>query len=280
MLAPSAGTLPRGHVLIEPYVYDVAGYGSYNRHGTLTATAHSNSYGSLTYIIYGLTNRLSIGAIPTFGIATVENGPSSSGVRVGDLSLSAQYGLTHFRADPWVPATAINVQETFPTGKYDRLGDNPANGFGSGAYTTTVSIYTQSYFWMRNGRILRVRLNASQAFSSRANVNGVSVYGTDNVFHGSVQPGRVFTLDLAQEYSVTQNWVLALDIVYRRSGNTAVAGPGAVLNSGTSEAYMLAPALEYNWTPNAGILIGLRTIPAGVNTSASLTPAIAINFVR
>ena len=45
MLANSAGTLPRGHFLIEPYFYDVAG-------------TNSNSYGSLTYMLYGVSGQV------------------------------------------------------------------------------------------------------------------------------------------------------------------------------------------------------------------------------
>jgi hypothetical protein len=267
MLAPSAGTLPRGHTLVEPYVFDVM-------------SQHSNTYGNLTYIIYGLADRLSVGLVPTFGFTTVQDGPASSGVQFGDLTLLSQYKIAQYRTGSWIPTTSINVQETLPTGKYDRLGGRPSNGFGSGAYTTTVSLYTQTYFWMPSGRILRFRLNASQAFSSSASVDGVSVYGTADAFHGYAKPGKAFTLDLAQEYSVTQNWVVALDLVYRHAGGTLVTGGKTATNSGSSDTYALAPAVEYNWSPNAGILVGVRAVPAGVNTSATLTPAVAINIVR
>jgi hypothetical protein len=82
--------------------------------------------------------------------------------------------------------------------------------------------------------------------------------------------------------------VLALDAVYRRQGNTAVTGYNVFdpirsplrLNSGTSDAFQLAPAVEYNWKRNIGVLLGTRLIPAGHNTPATITPAIAINYVH
>jgi hypothetical protein len=143
-----------------------------------------------------------------------------------------------------------------------------------------ISLYTQTYVWMPNGRILRMRLNASQTFSGNATVNGVSVYGTNAAFHGYAKPGNTFTLDEAQEYSITRNWVFALDIVYHHSGSTQVVGTNTVMNSGSSTAYQLAPALEYNLNANVGILLGVRMIPAGFNTSANVVPAIAVNIVR
>lgn len=280
MLAPSAGTLPRGYLLLEPYIFDVIQYGSYDRRGALRPVSHSNDFGSLTYIVYGLTDRLSIGMVPTFGVNTVSGGRSSSGIRLGDLSVQAQYRLTQFRDDSWVPTTSINIQESMPTGVYDRLGDNPSNGFGSGSYTTTVSLYSQTYFWMPSGRILRARLNASDAFSRSVDIEGTSVYGTSASFQGHANPSKAFTLDAAAEYSFTRNWVFALDLIYHHSGDTQVVGTSGVTDSGPSRAYECAPAIEYNWTPSVGVLFGIRTIPAGRNTPATLTPAIAVNIVH
>src|SRR5215469_13570155 len=78
MLAPSAGTLPRGHFLIEPYFYDVI-------------AAHSPGYGSLTYALYGLTEKFSVGVIPTIGCSTVSEGGNGAGSRMGDVSFQGQY---------------------------------------------------------------------------------------------------------------------------------------------------------------------------------------------
>lgn len=279
MLAPSAGTLPRGHMLVEPYLYDVIQYGRYNRDGVMKPSPRSNTLGSLTYIIYGLADRVSVGVIPTFGYASVSGGPNSNGVHAGDIAVLAQYRLTQYRSASWVPTTSVSIQESFPSGAYDNLGDDTANGFGSGAYTTTLSLYTQTYIWV-NRRILRVRLNASQAFSSWARVHGASVYGTPSTFHGAARPGDSFTLDLAQEYSITRNWVFAMDEVYHAGAATQIVEQARTTASGANRGYYLAPAIEYNWTPNAGILIGVRTVPAAFNSSATVTPAIAINMVR
>jgi hypothetical protein len=191
-----------------------------------------------------------------------------------------------------MPTISVAVQETFPTGHYDRLGDRPSDGFGSGAYTTSVSIYSQKYFWMPNGRIVRMRLNASQAFSKTVDVEGVSVYGTDAGFRGHATPGSSSFIDAAWEYSLTRRWVLALDATYRHARNTRAIGmdrlgsggagtpSGIVLDSGSSDAFGLAPAIEYSWTPNIGVLLGVRAIVAGRNASTTVTPAIAINFVH
>lgn len=279
ILAAGASTLPRGHLLIEPYLYDVIRYGRYDRNGTRTAASHANIYGNLTYLLYGVSNRFTVGVLPAFGYNTVRGGPNSSHIGLGDVALLAQYNLARYRPGRWIPTASLVVQETLPTGKFDRLGTTN-DGFGSGVYTTTVSLYTQAYFWMPNGRIFRWRVDASQAYSSTANVNDASVYGTTDGFHGSAKPGNAFFVDVSGEYSVTRSWVLALDAMYRRDGNTHVSGGSTNFNSGSSDTYYLVPAVEYSWTPNVGVIVGARLTPFGRNTSATVTPVAAINIVR
>ena len=162
MLAPSAATLPRGHFLIEPYLYDVIVHGHYDQNGSRQSAPHANGFGSLTYILYGLTNGLTVGLIPTGGYNQVSEGPSSSGVGMGDLTLQGQYHLTKFHEGGQTPTMSVALQETLPTGKYDQLGDRVSDGMGSGAYTTTLALYSQTYFWLPNHRILRMRLDVSQ----------------------------------------------------------------------------------------------------------------------
>lgn len=281
--AAGAGTLPPGHFLFEPYFYDVR-------------TAHGNSFGSNSYLVYGLADRVALGFIPVVGYnkpsKNSSDGQSSSHIGLGDVSILAQYRLTQFHEGSWMPTISALVQETFPTGKYDRLGDRPSDGMGQGAYTTTLSIYSQTYFWMPNGRILRTRLDLSQAFSNHVSVRDVSVYGTEDGFRGRAKPGGSFFADAAAEYSLTKRWVLALDVNYGQRAGTIVSGEDVMrsvgeqasqsvtTSSGWSDAIGFIPAVEYSWTPNLGVIFGVRRIMPGRNSAGSVTPVMAINFVR
>jgi hypothetical protein len=279
ILAASGATLPRGHSLIEPYFYNVRGN-------------HSNSFGTSSYVLYGLTNGLTVGSIPEGGYNMVSNGLNSSSVGMGDFTLLAQHRLTQFHEGSWIPTSGAVIEETLPTGKYDKLGDRPSNGLGAGAYTTTLGFYPQTYIWLPNGRILRMRFDVTQTFSTNVKVQGVSVYGTEAGFSGNAKPGKSLFVDPAWEYSLTRNWVLALDAGYRHNWNTRVTGynspapgsgpnPGAVLmNTGSSDAFAFAPAIEYNLRSNLGVILGTRAIPASHNTKPTMTPVMAINFVH
>ena len=208
------------------------------------------------------------------------------------MTLLAQYRLTQFHAGDWIPAMAINVQQSIPTAPYDRLGGYSADGVGSGAYTTTLALNTQTYLWLSNGGILRVRVDVSDALSSSVHVAGVSVYGTSAGFQGRAQPGNTFFADAAEEYSLTKRWVLALDVFFRHaddmritgtnapSGNGGATQPVVQVSSGRTTSVGFAPAVEYNWKSYVGVIVGARVIPASRNTSDTITPVVAVNFVH
>lgn len=285
LLAPNASSFPAGHALVETYVFDVNSNGQYDRSGRHEPAAGGHELGSLTYLIYALTDRVSVGLLPRFFYDEPPGAPNSSAPGVGDLGAQLQVGLTSFHEGSWVPATALVLSETFPTGRYDRLS-NPADGFGAGVYTTALSWYSQDYLWLPNGRILRVRLDLTYAVSSSASVVAQSAYGTPGGFRGRAYPGDSFTADAAAEYSLTRNWVLATDLVWvhnsstRLTGTEPAAGGSSLLDtqSGSSEYLAVAPAVEYNFSPKVGVIVGARIYVAGRNTGSSVTTAAAINL--
>jgi len=290
LLAPSAATLPQGHWLVEPYVYDDMRYGHFDRNGTLTSTGAAHDIGSQTYIEYGLVDRFTLGLIPQLGLHESSAGQDSAGFTVGDITLQGAYGLTQFRQGSHVPTTALVIGERLPTGKYDRLSGKTDGALGSGAYSTTLSLYSQTYFWMPNGRILRTRLDLSYEISQWARVHGASVYGTYAGFSGRAHPGPSFFGDLAFEYSATQQWVLAMDFWWQHDGNIRVKGSYApsgtsvppaylVQDFGSDEVLYLAPGIEYNWSSRMGVIAGARVAAMGRNVTASVTPVAAINMV-
>ncbi len=282
MLAASGATLPQGHALLEPYLFNDITNARFDADGNRHARPTDNTLGSLTYMLYGLTDRVTIGMIPRFFYDVPAAGPGSSGIGVGDLTLQAGYGLTQFTDEHHVPSVSVVIDETLPTGKYQQLG-RASDGFGAGAYTTGFSVYSQQYFWMPNGRILRGRLDLTYAVSSSASLRGTNVYGTPPGFEGHASPGNSATIDAAAEYSITREWVAALDIVYQHNDSTHVYGsvPGGPFSADSGSGYSLgfAPALEYNWSARAGVLLGVRIIQIGRNTSGSITPAVAVNLV-
>jgi hypothetical protein len=265
IIAAGAETLPPGHVLVEPYMFDAI-------------SRKSSTPGSLSYLLYGVAPRFTVGVLPTFSYARDAHGDRH--LRMGDVTLSFQYRLTRPNPQRAFPSVAIVVQEGLPTANFDRLAV-AGSGSGTGTFTTMVGLYSQQYFWLPNGRILRARLNISHTFAGTAHVRGISVYGTDEGFRGTAKPGDTTTVDLASEYSVTKRFVLALDVLHQWNGRTVVrAEPGSEIpgpSTTASRFYAIVPAAEYSWSPNSGVIIGTRVIFRGHNAGSSVTPVIAYN---
>lgn len=273
MLAPSAATLPRGRVLVEPYLFT-------------TFKGDTKQIVSLTYILAGVTDDLSLGVMPTIGYVIAPGGNGSTRVAPGDATLIAQYRVVRERASG-TPTISLVINEVLPTGRYRKLGTHPGDGLGSGAVTTIAAVYLQKHAWLPNGRILRMRLDLSQSWSSRPRLEDESVYGTPSGFRGRAAPGNATVADAALEYSLTKRIVLAADLVYKHGASTSVSGTVARLGfPATDVAYRLpatdsialAPAVEYSWSPSLGVLVGVRGLIAS-HTKPSITPAIALNAV-
>jgi hypothetical protein len=111
MLANTAATAARGHYLIEPYLYDIITQGSYGANGARHSSPHENSFGSLTYLIYGLTNRIGIGLIPTAGYSMLSGALSSSGPEPGDLTLQIQRRFAQFQPCGRVPTISLECRK-------------------------------------------------------------------------------------------------------------------------------------------------------------------------
>jgi hypothetical protein len=269
IVASSGGTLPQGHVLVEPYIFDARGTGS-------------DYAGSLTYFLYGATDRLTIGLIPTMGSANSTGSDNRRRVAINDLTLTAQYRMHQAGPGELIPTWSLVIQEILPLGRFERLHDNPDKGIGGGAYATIVGVYAQRSDILASGRTIRTRLNATYTLPAGTAVRGASIFGTPEGFDGSARPGRNAFIDVSAEYSLTRSWVLACDGFFRHTASTRVSG--ALLSGDRVSAsapaqrsWAVAPAIEYSWSAARGVLLGVRRIFPGRATQGSWTPVFAFN---
>ena len=285
LLASGAATLPRGHALVEPYVYDFHSIGRFDDKGNRETVAADDTFGSQTYLLYGVTDHFTAGVIPHFGYRHLSTGSTSSSIQAGDLTLHAQYLINSYRTGSWAPTLSFVLQESLPIGRYEKLDAKPLDGFGTGAFATSVALYSQTYARMPNGRLLRARLDLSTTLPTGTSVHGASVYGTPTGFVGRMRSNSAFSVDLGLEYSASRHWALALDVGLEHDGETHVRGVATGDNSiyqstvRSSDALILAPALEYNFTSRLGVISGVRLVPAGRNAASTIAPVIALNVV-
>jgi len=289
LLSASAGTMPVGRWLVEPFVVDSISDSYFDANGNRHGAPRTENVGLAAYIMYGLLDGLSVGGLPRMGLREQSVTQGSSGLTTSDITILSQLRLTRFQEGGWIPATSLLLRETFPTGRYDRLSGGPNAGTGGGVHITEVAFYAQTLVRAYHDRPLRVRLNLTYGWSDSTSVSDSSVYGTPVGFHGRARPGPAITAVSAWEYSFTRNWVLALDVVYQHQDNIHVAGyvTGAAAgantyplqtDSGPSESWSFAPALEYNFNRNIGVIAGAKFTGWGRNASSVLVPAVAINM--
>jgi opacity protein-like surface antigen len=265
LLASTAETLPQGHFYTEPYFFDVISGGHHYP-------------GSSGFYQYGLLDNYTVGVQPFFSLGTQKYNRS---VAIGDFKIVTQVRVGHFTAKHRVPSVAIVMNLVVPTGKYDHLAALK-QGHGSGSFAPEIGINAQQYFLLGNGRLLRARINILKNFPLRGEVSGRSVFGTDADFRGHAKPGSKTTVIVGAEYSLTKEWVLALDVERDQWGKTTVAGhdtaTAALVKHVSPESWNIgfAPAVEYNWSDRAGIIAGVWVVPKGHHTQSSVTPAIAI----
>jgi hypothetical protein len=280
LVAPSPALSAAGGFEIEPYLVYTGNTGSYAANWSHHSGAHDlNEAQSETLVEYGITDRLSIQAVPSFG--ALWNGQDSS-FGSGDLPVELKYRFADQNVATGAPSVTVFLGMSFPLGEYDRL-TIPSVGQGSGAFTVKEGVLLQSLFDTCGDHPLRLRLYAD-AFEpiAEAQIHDVSVYGTAQGFHGHATPGFATDTGLGVEYGLSQRWVLALDLVENYANTTLVSGAvgsAAVTTSKdpASIAFSVAPAVEYNFSGSVGIIVGVQFSVAGRNTASYVAPQIALS---
>src|SRR4249919_2338923 len=254
LLASNANTLPQGHVYTQPYFFDGISGGDHHP-------------GSSGFYQYGLRDNWTVGVQPFFSFGTQRHNRE---VAIGDFKLLSQVRVSNFTPDHRVPSVSLVTNLVLPTGQHDQL-DALKQGHGNGSFAPELGVNVQQYFLLDNGRLLRARINLLKRFPFRHDVSGRSVFGTGPDFRGHAKPGSKTTLIAGAEYSLTKEWVLAFDVEADFWGRTRVTGrdgngPRLTQTSGTSWNVGFAPAVEYNWSDRAGVIVGVWVIPKGHNT--------------
>jgi hypothetical protein len=286
LLTPNPMTIPKGTLVVEPYLMQYKSDSAYDSHGNeQSSTSSVRQWQTLVPIFYGVTDRFQVQA--SVGAAhAMSGGLSTSGWGVTDTTIGGQYLLLAPGADKKGPAVSVNYSHRFPTGKYDEINENPLNAIGNGANVDTFSLMAQQYVWLPNGRPLRFRAVASYSLPpSSVDLKGANAYASNvpQDFRGSVRLGHSFGISTSVEYSINPQWVLAMDLAYNRTGSSILKGTSGAgdyeSRNASRNVYSLAPAVEYNFNDRFGLIGGVQFSFAGRNNDAFITPMAAFNMV-
>lgn len=277
-LASPAPPLPKGAWNIEPYLVSSHAPEVFDAHGHRQDAEGSTGWDLLVPIQHGLTDRLTLGG--TLAASYDVGSDGSRHARVGDTTLSAQYGL-YDGGGVHRPRLAASLRRGLPTGHHDRLESGDKAGTGNGAHTTALGLNGQAYFLEG---LLRTRAAMTwRPPGAHAGIRGESTYGTAAGFQGRATLGSAFSSSVSAEYSVDPHWTLVGEALYERGGSTRVAGrlvdgTAWVEDAPLSWRLSVLPAIQYHLSDRVGVIGGVQIAVAGRNTAAVVAPQVAVNL--
>jgi hypothetical protein len=306
LLTPSANIVTVGHFDIEPYIYYGSTNAQYDGEWHATHTPTFSQFRFQVLIQTGLTKWMDIAVVPQF-IHSWSQGASTT--RFTDFPLQFDFQL--LKDQPgwnWHPSLRFTIKESFPVGKYQHLSPNKhkTDIGGSGSFATSMGFVVGKLFNFFSGvHYLNTRFSVSYTYPAPVHVRGFNTYGGGYGTAGKVYPGNVLGFLLGLEYSMTHRWVLALDAACTTATKTRFKGalgsttPGglpaevggqpidplgigsnvdAVVGGPSSVRFSLAPALEYNWNANLGLIVGAIVSVGGRNSVRFASGSAAFNY--
>lgn len=281
LITPSATMMPPAEFNVQPYIFVTDKYATYNedRH-KVSIPSLIQLQGSAT-IQTGITDSMDF-TLGFNGYGNWQNGHSGGGY--GDMSMTLGFLIN--RESRYTPKAKFTVAQSFPTGKYQHLYSTGLNSTGAGAWGTTFGLAIGKLFFYTTQHPFNTRLFVSYQIWTDVDVSGFNTYGGGYGTRGTVKPGQVFSADMGFEVSITQQWVAALDVVYTTSQRTkfhgdpgvTIAGTPASVGSGSSDNLSLAPAIEYNWNSQLGVILGGWFSVMGRNSSVFGSGIISVTY--
>ncbi|MCC5791521.1 MAG: transporter [Legionellaceae bacterium] len=249
LLAPTGHTIDQGVRILQPYLYHTR----YPDHVT------SNRAG--LFFAVGLTKMIDLHLISHYEFLE-QRGKHAHGVNDTAVTLGFQ-ALEQKNSDGY-PDLRFAVRQHFPTGRYNNLAPEKdgLDAMGLGSYQTALSANAQYLSKLPNDHYFRTRLGLTYIYANPVRLSGISSYGGSTMTRGRIKPGHAFTLDFSGEYKLTRQWTAVLEsfYLYRQASNfSGVAGmqqdgQPAGVGYPTNAFFSLAPALEYNFSADFGIL--------------------------
>ena len=284
LLAPSVHTIPTGHADFEPYLFFWAYTGSYNQNWQSKSSPNFYSVQLQVPGWVGLTSFMDLSIAPKIMYQFTRG---ARDFQFGDIPVTISFQLLNEKPGTWWPAIKLGLQATIPSAKYDNLDPSKlgTDAAGTGTWFPNATLAMGRLFLLPNDHFLSPRLVFNYAVPNATRVKNLNAYGGTAGTRGTVYPGNVCWGDLGLEYNLTQNWALAFDLFYvhsnknRFSGFAGMIAPGvpAVMTRPSSEQLSLAPAIEYNWSANIGLIGGVWFTVTGRNSSRFVTTVLAFN---
>lgn len=281
LLAPAGVTIPLGHMNFEIYGFFTEQTGEYAPDGKKIKTPIFKSAQYYPLLSYGLADKFDV----EFAVPYTKN--STEGIKghhIGDTSIFLGYQALRQKPKSWTPNLRITIQEVIPTGRFDNLNptDKGAGVTGAGCYQTIGSLNFEDLTQLSDSHYLRTRLSLAYVYAQPTNTTGQNGFGGRLTTRGHIKPGNTVAVDLAGELTLTQNWVAVMEYYFLQHQESTYTALDRNINPITIHhpAYVttsLAPAIEFNFSENFGIIGGVWFSIQGKNAPVYSSTVIAFN---
>lgn len=289
--AASGQTIPAGHsnlTLTGSYTPSNSIYiRNWSIQPTYTFTAANLDWS----FSYGLSD---VFDVEVDGVVIKNNTQGQSTEALGDTTIQLGYQLVKHQS--YGPDVRVIFGEIIPTGRYDNLNaaKDGTDATGMGSYQTLLGVNFETSSQFSNQHTLKTIISIIDIYSAETSIHGISTYGGNKDVKGRIRPGNTFIFDIAGELSLTQNWVAVLEGYFQYIESSRFKGrftpdfrhPGfhpvvqrlhglfpsqhniglQGLGNGNVDELSLAPAIEYNFSANYGLIMGTWFTTAGKNT--------------
>ena len=284
ILAPGGKTIPLGHVNIEFYGFATRVTGTYDNHGKKINTSLFESEQANPIISYGLADWVDAQLSLHY---TFNQSQGFRGQHIADTSIVLGFQALTQKPGSWIPNLRIALQEIFPTGRIAGLNptDKGTGVTGAGANQSVVSLNFQDLTQFSNVHYLRTRLSLAYLYGHPYSLTKTDDFVGPIVPKGDIKPGELVSADLAGEFTMTQNWVAVMEAYsfYHTAssfrGTAGIDENGQLTAIGHNALYevTLAPALEYNFTENYGLIGGVWFTTNGKSAPVFTSLVLAFN---
>jgi hypothetical protein len=273
LITPSASMTPPGSVMWQPYLFFIDTYAAFDENRKSITIPNRFQLQAIPVLVQtGITSTVDIQVI----MSAVGNW-SQDHQGGGFQDMSARIGFLIAKEQLYTPQAKFSIGQTFPTGKYNHLNSNGLglDSTGAGSWQTNFSLTFGKVLFWDTLHPFNARLALGYTIATPVHVKNFNSYGGGFRTKGTVFPGNNFSADLGLELSISQPWVIALDVAYTFTNQThfhgihgvTSTGAPASVGGGYSDQLSLAPAIEYNFNDHNGLIAGAWFSVYGRNSS-------------
>ncbi len=284
LLTPSAHVIPNGHYNIEPYEFVTTNFGVYNPNWDAQHTPKMYNVISQIPFQFGMPANFDFTFTPQW---SWNHTNGASHWALNDMGFGFDYQIFARKPGDFFPSVKLALRGNLPLGKYQKLNPHAkrTDVGGTGSWLPGAGIVLSRLVHIKDFIFLSMRANLQYTIPTPVHVKQFNAYGGGHPTQGKVFPGQTLLGLFGFELSLSQNWALAGDVQYQHINKTRFKGhagktrgiPNKV-GGPSSESLSLAPAVEYNWSSNYGVIAGAWFSVAGRNAAEFASGVVALNI--